>query len=38
MAVVVPGPTERVVGPLRPYALFIVAKCPVSAPIVEGAI
>ena len=38
IAVIVLGPIERVVEPLRPYALLIVAKCPVSAPVVEGAI
>ena len=38
MAVIVLEPTGRVVGPLRPHALLIVAKCPASAPIVEGAI
>jgi hypothetical protein len=38
MAIIVLGLIERVVGPLRPYTLFTIAKCPIGTPVIEGAI
>jgi len=36
IAIIVLGPIEKVIGLLRPYTLFIIAKYLISALIIEG--